>query len=105
MISRTSRLIRIVSLICGDNINFGCIFVQNTIPWAGLAATGQCAVGDGELIVLSLSAGPSGSVFLWGRCISVMVQCATWRASAALFQAADGFGDVDEVVGDTLAVG
>ena len=63
------------------------------------------AGGEGELIVLSLSAGPSGSVFLWGRCISVMVQCATWRASAALFQAADGFGDVDEVVGDTLAVG
>ena len=63
MISRTSRLIRIVSLICGDNINFGCIFVQNTVPCAGLAATVQYAVGEGELIVSSLSAGPSGSVF------------------------------------------
>ena len=66
MISRTSRLIRIVSLICGDNINFGWIFVQNTVPWAGLAATGQYAVGEGELIVSSLSAGPSGSVFFVG---------------------------------------
>ena len=34
-----------------------------------------------------------------------MGQCATRRASGALFQAADGFGDVDEVVGDTVAVG
>ena len=54
---------------------------------------------------IKLVCGAFGLRFLWGRCISVMVQCATWRASAALFQAADGFGDVDEVVGDTLAVG
>ena len=66
MISRTSRLIDIVFLICGDNINFSCIFVQNIVPWAGLAATGQYAGVEGELIVLSLCAGPSGSVFFVG---------------------------------------
>ena len=44
------------------------------------------AGGDGELIVLSLSAGPSGSVFLWGRCISVMGEC-----SRCLFQAITSF--------------